>query len=254
MCCFILCLSSLKADFYEGVGLFQSIGKIDIQMLPQFLPYNPIVVEAGALYGSETIRTAKLWPKGRVIAFEPNPHAFSILKKKTKESMVSNIQIHNLALCNYNGTVPLNICYGMKGDDPAFEYASSVLPLTPDMQIYCKGVQIETPCVILDDWCEQAGIDHIDLLRLEIEGFELPVLESSPNILKTVKVIYVKTIAHPHRLGMTQYPDLKRFLEKSNFVLLSHWYQPEIIGYAIFLNREIFDAYFKLSLGIYQEI
>jgi FkbM family methyltransferase len=196
----------------------------------------------------------KLWPKARIIVFEPNPHAFSILKKNIKNSTAKNVEVHNLALHNYNGLTPLYVCYGMKGDNPAYEYASSVLPLTPEMQIYCKGVRIETPCVVLDDWCREAGIDHVDVLKLELEGLELPVLESSPNILKDVKVIYIKTIIHPHRVGMTQYEDLRRFLEKSNFVLLSHWYQPQINGYAIFLSREIFDAYFKLSLGIYLDI
>ena len=253
-CYALFSLTSLKGDEYEGIGLFRSYGTIDIDLLPQFLPYNPVIIEAGAFRGAETVRMAKKWPKGRVIAIEPSPKAFEFLKKKIQDENLSNVEIHNFALYTYNGIGFLNVCLGMKGDDSTFGYASSFLPLTPEMEVYCKGPSIIVPCTTLDDWCKENEIDHIDLLRLELEGLELPVLQSSPEILKSTKVIYVKTLMHPHRVGMTQYNELKNFLESSNFVLLSHWYQPGIIGYAIFLSRELFDAYFKLSLGIYLEV
>jgi FkbM family methyltransferase len=253
--CFALfSVISLKGDYYEGIGLFQNYNKIDIAWLPQFLPYNPVIVEAGAFRGDETLRMAKQWPRGLIIALEPNPEAFKHLQKKMQEELVSNVELHNLALNTYTGIAFLNTCNGMKGDDPAFGYASSMLPLTKDMEVYCKGPQVIVSSTTLDEWCEEQQIDHIDLLRLELEGLELQVLQSSPQILKNTKVIYVKTQIHPYRVGMTQYFELKAFLEQSNFVLLSHWYNPGIIGYAVFLSRELFDAYFKLSLGLYLEI
>ena len=244
----------LKGDYYEGIGLFQNYNKIDIAWLPQFLPYNPIILEAGAFRGDETVRMAKQWPQSRIFAFEPNPEAFAYLQKKIQDESLSNVELHNLALNTYDGIAFLNVCKGMKGDDPVFGYASSLLPLTKEMEVYCKGPQVITSCTTLDSWCDEHKIDHIDLLRLELEGLELQVLQRSPQILKNTKVIYVKTMVHPYRAGMTQYSELKAFLEQSHFVLLSHRYQPGIIGYAVFLSRELFDAYFKLSLGIYLEV
>lgn len=252
-CLFLFSCPFLKADYYEGVPLFQSYEKIDLTMLPQFLPYNPTILEAGAFNGNETVRAAKLWPRGRVIAFEPNPQAYEGLEKTIAESGVENVETYPQAFSLYNGSATFHVCLGMKGDEPAFGYASSLLPTTQEMAIYCQGPQIKVPCVILDDWCKARRIKKIDLLRLELEGMELPVLQSSPNILKTVKIIYLKTLIHPHRVNMTNYTELKTFLEKSNFVLLAHRYTPGIIGHAIFLSRELFDAYFKLSLGMYLE-
>ncbi len=250
-CSALLSTFSLKGEQYEGVQqYFPSYGKIDLSWLQQFLPYNPIILEAGAFTGKETCRAAKIWPEGRIIAFEPNPQAFEELQKRVQEESLTNVELHDLALHAYNGISCLNICYGMKGVDPVFSYASSFLPLTKEMEIYCKGPQAIVSCTNLDDWCKENQIDHLDLLRLEVEGLELQVLQSSPQILQNIKIIYVKTMMHPYRVGMTQYPELKQFLEKSNFVLLSHWYQPGIIGHAIFLSRELFDAYLKLSLGI----
>lgn len=253
--CALFSTTFLKGDQYEGVGVFfPGYCKIDLEWMPQFFSYNPVIVEAGAFYGNETCRAAKIWPRGRIIALEPNPQAFEQLQKKVQEGEFTNVELHNLALNTYNGIAYLNVCHGMKGNDPGYGYASSVLPLTQEMEIYCKGPQVIVPCAILDDWCNENQIDHIDLLRLELEGLELQVLRRSPHILKNTRVIYVKTMVHPYRIGMTQYSELKAFLEKSNFILLSHWYQPGIIGHAVFLSRELFDAYFKLSLGIYLEM
>jgi hypothetical protein len=72
---------------------------------------------------------------------------------------------------------------------------------------------------------------------------------SSPQILKTVKAIYTQTHFYPFRLGTTHYTTLKPFLESQGFVLLEHWYQEGLGGNAIFLSGELFDAYFKYSLG-----
>lgn len=242
--------SSLNAQKYEGVGLFEN-RKIDLSWLPQFLPYNPIIVEAGAFFGAETYRASKIWPKSKIFAFEPNPYSFEQLQKMIDEQRLSNVKAYPFALNTYNGLAKFNVCLGMEGTDPNFGYASSLLDLLTCMEIYSKGPQIHVPCVILDDWCEHNQIDHIDILRLEVEGMELPVLQSSPKMLKNAKIIYLKTFTHPHRIGMTHYNELRDFLEKSGFVLLSHWYETDIDGHALFLSRELFDAYFKLSLGIY---
>lgn len=249
LCLGLFSVSSLRGDtYYEGVEPFQNYGKIDVEWLAQFLPYNPVIVEAGAFFGAETERIAKQWPRGRIFALEPNPQAFRALQQRIRSS---HVELHNLALNTYNGIAFLNICRGMAGNEPAYEYASSLLPLTPDMECYCKGPQIVVPCAILDDWCKQNSIDHIDLLRLDLEGVALQVLRSSPVILQNTQVIYVRTLMHPHRAGMASYSELKNFLEQSDFVLLSHWHQPHISGQAVFLSRELFDAYFKLSLGMY---
>lgn len=249
--CILFNFSLLRADYYEGVELFSNYSSIDLNWLPQFLPYDPLIIEAGAFRGQDTVKAAKIWPNGWIIAFEPDPYAYKELEKNVFGAKVTNVELHNMALNSYNGTALFNICLGPNNNEPAYGYASSLLPLKKGMEVFCKGPQIEVPCNTLDAWCQANKIDGIDLLHLEVEGAEYMVLKGSPNILKTVKVLYIKTFIHPHRLAMANYPALKEFLEKSNFVLLAHRYQPDMIGHAIFLSREVFDAYFKLSLGMY---
>jgi len=235
---------------YEGIDLFRASGAIDLSVLPQFLPYNPIVVEVGAYYGAQAIQASKLWPKAKIFAFEPNPNAFEKLQKLVAESGCTNVSAYNLALSNYAGEAMLYLCHGTNGNDPVFEFASSLLPPSKAMEIHYQGPKINVPCVVLDNWCLANQIDHIDILKLELEGFELPVLESSPQILKNTKVVVVQTHFFPSRIGITHYANLRAFLKESGFLLLSHWYRDGLGGNAIFLSREVWDAYFKLSLGL----
>ena len=248
--CFLFNCSLLKADFYEGVDFFRNY-TVDFNLLQHFLPYNPVILEAGAFRGQDVLKAAKIWPNARIIAFEPDPYTFSLLVENVANAQLTNVELHNLAFNSYNGTALFNICLGPNNNEPAYSYASSLLPLKKGMEVYCKGPQIEVPCVTLDTWCKDNLIQALDVLHLELEGAEYNVLKNAPRILKNVKILYVKTYIHPHRLGMTNYFSLKELLEKSEFVLVSHRYQPEVIGHAVFLSRELFDAYFKLSLGIY---
>lgn len=71
---------------------------------------------------------------------------------------------------------------------------------------------------------------------LDLEGFELQFLKSSPHILKTVKVIYTETNFFHFREGMTQYNDLKTFLEAEGFTVVAHWYSEGMQGDAIFVR------------------
>lgn len=156
--------------YYEGTHTFRGQGQVDYSWLVQFLPYNPVIVECGAYTGNETIRAAKVWPKGKVIAFEANPNAFEVLRNAITKEKVDNVEIHNLAVNNYTGTAKFFLNYGSSGDNLAYAPESSLLEPSPDLAIWWKGPKIDVPCVHFDDWCKGNGIDHIDILRLELEG------------------------------------------------------------------------------------
>jgi FkbM family methyltransferase len=248
---FILALlgfSSLRGEvYYEGTATFRNYGKVDLNWMVQFLPYNPIIIEAGAYCGDQTIYAAKVWPQSQlIVAFEPNPLAFAELQRKVDKEKLSQVKTYNLALHHYNGTADLHLCRGPNGNDRSWEHASSLLPPLNE----CQGPNIEVPCVILDDWCKENQIDHIDILRLELEGLELQVLQSSPQILKNTKIIVLPSFFRPYREGTPNYFELKAFLTESHFVPLAHWYEQGERGLAVYVSQELYDAYFIKCLGL----
>jgi 2-O-methyltransferase len=232
--------TSLQANTYppKVEGSFAGWNQKRLDLISLFLPINPVVIQAGGHYGIETVSFAQRWPNGKIISFEPNPHAFEILSSKTSSS--TNVQVYNSALNNYSGNAPFYLCYGSSGKDPAFEHASSLLKPSAGMEIHYQGPVITVDCVLLDEWCYEHQIDHVDFLCLNLQGAELQVLKSSPEILKSVTCISVHTNLFPFRKGTTHYVDLKNFLEKSGFQLLTHWYREGLDGDAIFVKKSYF--------------
>ncbi|MBK6479822.1 MAG: FkbM family methyltransferase [Saprospiraceae bacterium] len=59
----------------------------------------------------------------------------------------------------------------------------------PDTSFKDK-IQVQT--ITLDDWAFQNNISKVDLLWLDMQGFELNMLKASNKILATVKVIHTE--------------------------------------------------------------
>ncbi len=239
--CFLLTISSLFAAFnerhYEGIcSLWKSFETVDkrLEIIRAILPDNPTVFEAGAFNGTESVQFATLWPKGKILSFEPNPAQFA--KYQERAVHFSNMYGYNLAVNTYNGVTKFFLCWGTNGVDPVFEGASSLLPASESMKIHYMGPIIAVPCVIFDDWCAENDVSTVDFMWLDLEGFELSFLKSSPQILKTVKVIYTETNFYRFREGTAQYADLKSFLESNGFILIAHWYNEGLQGDAIFVR------------------
>lgn len=236
-----LVIESLYAQYparYEGIEKYEkAFSPLDV--IAQFIPEDPVIFEAGGHYGDDTAGFAKKWPQGRIISFEPNPHAFEMLSEIACK--FPNVSAHRLALGDANGPAIFHVCYGTTGDNPIFEGASSLLEASDWQAIHYKGPKIVVPCVVLDDWCRANGVERIDFMWLDLEGFELQALRSSPNILETVKAIYIETNFLEFRKGMTQYHELKRFMEGFRFKLVAHWYAEGFQGNAIFVRKEDFE-------------
>jgi FkbM family methyltransferase len=238
----LLCVQGFCQQYpqrYEGIKIYEEDLYHPLEVIAKFIPDDPVIFEAGGHYGEDTARFATRWPQGKVISFEPNPHAFELLRQAT--TGISNVCAHNLAVNDYNGKAVLHVCYGTTGDNPVFEGASSLLEASDWQAVHYKGPKVVVPCVVLDDWCAANGVDHIDFMWLDLEGLELQVLKSSPKILDTVRVLYTETNFLDFRKGMTQYRELKSFLEASRFKLLAHWYAEGFQGNAVFIKKEPFE-------------
>ncbi len=239
---FGLCLSEGVCDYpypprFEG--LFEEYNTKRLDLIARFLPEDPTIFEAGGHYGDDTLRFAAKWPKAQIVTFEANPAAFDKFREKTKD--IPNVHGYNLAVNNHNGKTILYVCYGDYGNNPVFEGASSLLEPSDWTKKNYQGPQLIVPCVVLDDWCTNRGHRGFDFLWLDLEGLELQVLQSSPRVVESAKVIYTETNFLEFRKGMTQFKSLRQFLENSGFKLLAHWYAENFQGDAIFLKEDLYD-------------
>lgn len=233
----LLCFSSMNAYYAErkNEGIIKLEHSEFLSLIKTLIPEEPVIMEAGGHYGVDTVKFAALWPRAKIISFEPNPSAYSKLSDAVRG--MENVRTVPIALSNYDGEAVLHVCYGTTGDNPIFEGASSLLEASDYMAIHYQGPQVTVPCRILDHWCEENNVQNIDFMWLDMEGMEFQVLQSSPNILKTVKVISCETNFQEFRRGMTQYTQIKNFLEGVGFIELCHSYLEGIQGDALFVRQ-----------------
>jgi len=222
-------------------GLFPEWEQKRLDLISLFLPLRPLILEAGAHYGNETIAMARRWPEGKILALEPNPHAFEILSQAVSE--FDSVRCFPYALNGRSGQAPFYVCYGSTGDNPIYEHASSLLKPSPSMEIHYKGPAIQVDCKNLDEWLLETGIGRIDFLNLDLQGSELEALKASPKTLGSLTALQIHTYFYPFRIGTPSYTDVKEFLESQRFKLFAHWYREGLEGTAIFIKKTFFDGF-----------
>ncbi len=239
---FFFCLLLVRFFFgaavyheFEGISEYYTIR--NLSALAQFLPENPVIVEAGAYEGRDTLKLIQKWPSGRLYAFEPLSTAFPRLVQALEP--YPNAFLFNKALDQNSGQKPFYICYGEGGKTPVFEFHSSLLrPLTSFLQ----GPTVFVPTISLFDFCQEQKIERLDMLWLSAEGNERQIMEGAGPFLDDVAVVFVRSKLALIREGMTLFEHLRPFMEKKGFVLVSHFYYPNIHGDALFIRKEKFEA------------
>lgn len=211
-----------SAIFHFKVYLFKKWGyprvwndQISKQQLKKYLPNNPIIIDCGAHDGSDTIELAKLFPRGKVHSFEPIPALYQRLSAKANS--FNNINTYPIALADLS---EIKNFYVSNGDADG---ASSLLPPGESLTSH-PGLKFSEPIQVqalsLDDWALQNNISSIDLLWLDMQGFEKQMLQQSKQLLSTVKVIHTEVSAKNTYEGLNLYPEYRKFLEGIGFKVL----------------------------------
>ena len=96
---------------------------------------------------------------------------------------------------------------------------SSLLPGLPGAPAGTEDVHVTT----MDQFCATNGIDRIDLLKTDTEGFDLQVLKGASKLLSRgrVRAIYSEAGVHVDDLRHTSLSSLLLYVENLNFYLYS---------------------------------
>lgn len=206
----------------------------ELQLVKPFLPKKPVILEAGACGGEDTVNFPKIWPRCVVHAFEPVPPFFNNLKKHTVT--LQNVHIYPFGLFAKTGSYTFYLCQGKTPGGASSLFPSANLPECPyderPTTIFCKN---------LDEWAQENQVDHIDYLWLDMEGAEFSVLSAAPVILKTVRAISCELNFKKFRVDMPQFEDLYNFLTQNGFALYKIWGSPTWQAIGVFIRSELLN-------------
>ena len=141
----------------------------------KYLRPGDVVIDVGANVGLTTLAAARaVGDSGRVIAIEPHPRIFRYLRENVALNRAANVSLHNFALGNAEGTLLLS---DMSADDHNF-----IAPGAGRLQVPVRRL-------------DQLPIDspRIDLLKIDVEGYENYVLQGAAATLQKTVCVYFES-------------------------------------------------------------
>jgi FkbM family methyltransferase len=108
--------------------------------------------------------------------FEPNPKLIDSIEKSLVHFPGMRCTINAVAVADAPGEVSFEVNEGQTGAS----------------HISSEGQGLKVQCITLDDYLQSAGLGFVDLLKLDVEGFELPALKGVEAALRnrTIGVVY----------------------------------------------------------------
>jgi FkbM family methyltransferase len=152
-------------------------GPFDLeQVFAQFCRTNSNFIDVGANIGITATIAGLLVSPGLVLALEPVPEAFAYLSENISNSGLTNVQCFNMAAASTEGEV--NLVFHPGHNFAAFVGYDDVLDR------YTGYAETTIRAVSLDQLVQEQGLDHVDFIKIDVEGYELEVLRGATRLLE----------------------------------------------------------------------
>ena len=175
----------------------------------------PVVLDVGANKGQTIDLVHRAFPRPIIFSFEPNPDLFSQLVAKYE---AHGVVVECFALANCEGNISFYIAENSE--------LSSVLALhRTDENPFSKtsARRVMVPATTLDTWVKKRGLTHIDLLKVDAQGFDLEVLRGASTILShgIVKTLLVEVNFISLYEEQCSFGELEQFLKGKGYGLVT---------------------------------
>ncbi len=163
-----------------------------------FLRKGDTVVDAGANVGVCTLLSARLVGEGGAIySFEPHPRTFRQLRKNVGLGKFKHVKIFNKGVSN-------------KTEEVSFtdEYVSDINHIETSGKRKVKLVR-------LDDILPE--VKHVNLLKIDVEGYELLALSGAQEILTKTEAVYFENCPSSYQRYGYSFRDIFDLFEGAGF-------------------------------------
>ncbi|GAB2565702.1 FkbM family methyltransferase [Spirosoma areae] len=200
---------------------------------------NPVCFDVGANQGQTIQLVQRCYPRPVIHSFEPSSATYATL---AGQSFGPGVQLHQLALGERVGVAEfrnykqseLSSFFAMHPDKSENIFAEEEL-------VSVESVQVDT----LDRFCSEHSIEQIDLLKIDTQGFELPVLQGGFNLFKNQKIGAVLLELNFSTLyeGQSDPLEILHLLRSHNMRLVDYYEKERIAGKELSWTTALFVRY-----------
>lgn len=167
----------------------------EIEFCRQLLQPGMVVIDVGANVGVYTFLAARcVGTTGRVYAIEPTPECVACLKSTVVDNQLDSCVVPlELAVGNLLGQVLL-----------VFKGASVFNQIVTDRATAGRGRVQAVQQLTLDHLWESENKPRVDLIKIDVEGAELQVLQGSEQLLRKLEPIVMFENRHREKISSAE--------------------------------------------------
>lgn len=182
-----------------------------VELFKTLLEPSDVVLDIGANIGCTALLFGGL--ASQVYAFEPSETTYAFLNKNVSNSGLKNVALENFGLGDEVGSFELT--YSPRNRSGGF---------VSNRTQASRGHSLESISIrLLDEFVESKGLAKVDLIKIDVEGFEAHVLRGSREVLQKFKPTVVLELNHwcLNALQRTSVPDFLDYLRSVFPILLA---------------------------------
>lgn len=202
------------------------------------------VFDVGAHVGQTAARLAHAFPRAHIYSFEPDPRSYAALQAYAKE--IARVTAINGAVGDADGQATFFV--------NRFDQTNSLLKAAPGANEYLLvpgGLdplfELTVPLLTLDRFCRDRTIERIDVLKLDVQGYELHVLDGARGLLErlAVPLIFLEVCFVPIYEGQPLFPEIYQYLYERGYRLVwlydssFHTHLYSVAANALFIHSNV---------------
>lgn len=179
--------------------------------LVSFVPKN--IVEIGSRDGHDVNALKQIFnvTDNNCYIFEAHPDCYDQIK-----TTYSNFNVYNCAITNKTGPIKFNAgIIGVEGNvgiSSVFDYKLGDF----------KSKEVEVDGWRFDDVCQHIELDQLDIVKIDVEGHSLEVLEGFGHMLQSTKLIQIELEHTEVWHNQATYDAVKQFFTSNGFIEVAH--------------------------------
>ncbi len=178
-----------------------------------------MIFDVGANRGQSILLFSKCFQDFQVHAFEPSPEVFNSLRKRHQNDRVvlNNYGVADTdgILTFYRAVMDETSTFRLPDLDSSYHKTKSKILITHPKKMY-SGIDVKT--VKLDTYCRDASINVIDLLKIDVEGFEKEVLLGAASLFESKAIRRIQLERHEDNMRPNEEVFISEYLTNFNFL------------------------------------
>jgi len=173
----------LDLDGHMGSQIFWygSYSRHELRLLDRIVKPGMTVMDVGANAGEVTLFVAKrVGPTGRVFSFEPLDVMADRLTLNVAMNHLDQVEVVRMGLSDADGEVPIYSAAEAFHDGTHHEGLGTIYPGGPRTK-ELQRIQLTTA----DKWAASRDLDRVDVMKIDVEGAELPVIHGALGLVET---------------------------------------------------------------------